>query len=74
MSDQPRNAAIAPGDNENALENREWMDALSAVISAEGPQRAHAKRPVAQMIHDVRLSMHDADGIAHPMALEALQP
>ncbi len=41
MSDQPRNAAIAPGDNENALENREWMDALSAVISAEGPQRAH---------------------------------
>ncbi len=29
------------GNDADALETREWMDALSAVIQANGPQRAH---------------------------------
>ncbi len=41
MSDQPRNATSTTADDQNALENREWMDALSAVISNEGQERAH---------------------------------
>ena len=41
MSDQPRNETSATADDSNALENREWMDALSAVIANEGLERAH---------------------------------
>jgi pyruvate dehydrogenase E1 component len=33
-------AATAAQDTDK-LETREWMDALSAVIEAEGPERAH---------------------------------
>ena len=40
MSDQPRNASSATADDANAMESREWMDALSAVIANEGPERA----------------------------------
>ncbi len=38
MSQDPVNAAAADVDTQ---ETREWMDALSAVISANGPERAH---------------------------------
>ena len=41
MSDQPRNPTSATADDQSALENREWMDALSAVIANEGLERAH---------------------------------
>jgi pyruvate dehydrogenase E1 component len=41
MSDQARNVTSANSDDDNALETREWMDALSAVIAADGPERAH---------------------------------
>ena len=37
-STQNLSAAANDGD---AQETREWTDALSAVIQAEGPQRAH---------------------------------
>ena len=38
--DSPEKAGAISGD-EDAQETREWMDALSAVISTEGPKRAH---------------------------------
>ena len=43
MSAVPQNLhAGAPGPRDaDAQETREWLDALSAVIGAEGPQRAH---------------------------------
>ena len=38
--DSPQTVA-AIGDDDDSQETREWMDALSAVIAANGPQRAH---------------------------------
>ena len=39
MSEQPGNSTTA--QDADSVETREWMDALSAVIQNEGPQRAH---------------------------------
>ncbi len=41
MSDESRNAVGEVGGDSDTQETREWMDALSAVIEANGPQRAH---------------------------------
>ena len=45
MSAQPQTTVGAMpfnvGGDVDAQETREWMDALSAVIEAEGPERAH---------------------------------
>ena len=41
MSDESRHAAGAVGGDNDAQETREWLDALSAVIEANGPERAH---------------------------------
>ena len=38
QSDPLRTFALNDSDSQ---ETREWMDALSAVISSEGPERAH---------------------------------
>ncbi len=38
--DSPENAGESRGDDD-AQETREWTDALTAVIAAEGPRRAH---------------------------------
>ncbi|MEO7939704.1 MAG: pyruvate dehydrogenase (acetyl-transferring), homodimeric type, partial [Burkholderiaceae bacterium] len=38
--DSPEKTGVVDGDGD-AQETREWRDALSAVISAEGPKRAH---------------------------------
>jgi hypothetical protein len=40
LPEQPAGANAAAFDTD-AQETREWLDALSAVISAEGPERAH---------------------------------
>lgn len=37
---QPSSLSAAPGDDD-PQETREWLDALEALIEAEGPQRAH---------------------------------
>ena len=39
MSAEP--TSMAPGQDPDQQETREWMDALSAVIAQEGPERAH---------------------------------
>ena len=41
MSAVPPGATSAPNLDLDNQETREWMDALSAVIEAEGPERAH---------------------------------
>jgi pyruvate dehydrogenase E1 component len=41
MSALPNNILGAAANDSDSLETREWMDALSAVIQAEGPERAH---------------------------------
>lgn len=41
MSALPENLFGASANDEDSQETREWMDALSAVIESEGPERAH---------------------------------
>ncbi|MBP6356885.1 MAG: hypothetical protein KA307_01510, partial [Burkholderiaceae bacterium] len=41
MSAIPENPAGSARVDADQQETREWMDALSAVIEAEGPERAH---------------------------------
>ena len=41
MSEESRAQAAAAAEID-AQETREWLDALSAVIEREGPERAHA--------------------------------
>ena len=41
MSARPENAFGAAANDPDALETREWLDALSAVIASEGGERAH---------------------------------
>jgi pyruvate dehydrogenase E1 component len=41
MSALPNNLLGLAANDSDSLETREWMDALSAVIQAEGPERAH---------------------------------
>lgn len=41
MSALPENLFGSSANDEDSQETREWMDALSAVIAQEGPQRAH---------------------------------
>ena len=41
MSAVPVNTIGSTANDGDAIETREWMDALSAVIEAEGPERAH---------------------------------
>ena len=41
MSAVPQNLFGSAANDGDSQETREWMDALSAVIQAEGPDRAH---------------------------------
>ena len=41
MSALPNDPGRASAHGADPQETREWMDALSAVIQAEGPERAH---------------------------------
>jgi len=41
MSAQPNDLRTFAANDVDSQETREWMDALSAVINAEGPDRAH---------------------------------
>ena len=41
MSAQPNDLRTFAANDVDSQETREWMDALSAVIQAEGPERAH---------------------------------
>ncbi len=41
MSALPESVRVSAADDSDALETREWLDALTAVIQSEGPDRAH---------------------------------
>ena len=41
LSSASVDASINPSPDKDSQETREWMDALSAVIESEGPERAH---------------------------------
>ncbi len=41
MSAMPESRPAVAANDSDAVETREWLDALSAVIAAEGPERAH---------------------------------
>ena len=41
MSAQPDNLFGSAANDADAQETREWIDALSAVIQSEGPERGH---------------------------------
>jgi pyruvate dehydrogenase E1 component len=41
MPDHPAGDASVPANDVDSQETREWLDALSAVIEGEGPERAH---------------------------------
>ncbi|MFN9507025.1 MAG: pyruvate dehydrogenase (acetyl-transferring), homodimeric type [Rubrivivax sp.] len=41
MSASPDSPKVLPSADVDAQETREWLDALEAVIAAEGPERAH---------------------------------
>ena len=41
MSALPNDLRTFALNDSDSQETREWMDALSAVIAAEGPERAH---------------------------------
>ena len=41
MSALPHDLRTFALNDSDSQETREWMDALSAVIQAEGPERAH---------------------------------
>ena len=41
MSALPESVRDTAADDSDALETREWLDALTAVIQSEGPGRAH---------------------------------
>ncbi|MGL6112898.1 MAG: pyruvate dehydrogenase (acetyl-transferring), homodimeric type, partial [Rubrivivax sp.] len=42
MTALPESVSGAAANDPDALETREWLDALAAVIHAEGSERAHA--------------------------------
>ena len=57
MSVAPDNSAGAAAPDADSQETREWMDALSAVIQAEGPERAHSL--LEQLLEHARQSSID---------------
>ena len=57
MSAQPDpQAGLGIGTDADQQETREWMDALSAVIEKEGPERAHFL--LEQLLEHARQKQH----------------
>jgi hypothetical protein len=61
MSAVPESFLGAAANDADAQETREWLDALSAVIATEGPERAHFL--LEQLIGEARQA-----GIDHPFS------
>ena len=65
-------AANAPYADSDAQETREWLDALSAVISAEGPERAHYL--LEQLLEHARQSSIDMPFSANTGYVNTIEP
>ena len=72
MSDESRNATGSVGGDNDAQETREWMDALSAVIEANGPERAHEL--LEQLLEHARQSSIDMPFSATTGYVNTLEP
>ena len=68
---EPSNAASAAFD-QDSQETREWLDALSAVIDSEGPERAHFL--LEQLLEHARQSSIDMPFSANTGYVNTLEP
>ncbi|OOG51953.1 pyruvate dehydrogenase (acetyl-transferring), homodimeric type [Polaromonas sp. C04] len=72
MSALPENAFGAPANDADSQETREWMDALSAVIESEGPERAHAL--LEQLLEHARQNSIDMPFSANTGYVNTIEP
>jgi len=72
MSQDSSNPPGAIGDDDDAQETREWLDALSAVIAANGPERAHYL--LEQLLEHARQSSIDMPFSATTGYVNTLEP
>ena len=69
MSAQPGNLFGTAAPDADAQETREWIDALSAVIEAEGPERGHFL--LEQLLEQARQHLQRVLQPAHEMLTAA---
>jgi pyruvate dehydrogenase E1 component len=72
MSALPENAISASANDADSQEAREWMDALSAVIESEGPERAHAL--LEQLLEHARQNSIDMPFSANTGYVNTIEP
>ena len=72
MSVAPPNSAFVHPVDTDTQETREWMDALSAVIDAEGPERAHFL--LEQLLEHARQSSIDLPFSANTGYVNTIEP
>jgi pyruvate dehydrogenase E1 component len=72
MSAVPQNAAGGQAADVDNQETREWMDALSAVIQSEGPERAHFL--LEQLLEHARQSSIDMPFSATTGYVNTIEP
>jgi pyruvate dehydrogenase E1 component len=72
MSALPQSVALANAQDPDAQETREWLDALSAVIEAEGPARAH--QLLEQLLEHARQSSIDMPFSANTGYVNSIEP
>jgi pyruvate dehydrogenase E1 component len=72
MSAIPESFLGAAANDTDAQETREWLDALSAVISAEGPERAHYL--LEQLLEQARQASIDMPFSANTGYVNTIEP
>jgi pyruvate dehydrogenase E1 component len=72
MSSLPQNVPLAAANDPDAQETREWLDALSAVIEAEGPARAH--QLLEQLLEHARQNSLDMPFSANTGYVNTIEP
>jgi pyruvate dehydrogenase E1 component len=72
MSAVPQQFAGVAANDTDAQETREWLDALSAVIEAEGPERAHYL--LEQLLEHARQSSIDMPFSANTGYVNTIEP
>lgn len=72
MSANPENHFGSAANDADAQETREWMDALSAVIQSEGPERAHFL--LEQLLEHARQNSVDLPFSANTGYVNTLEP
>jgi pyruvate dehydrogenase E1 component len=72
MSAVPQNPFGPNAHDSDSQETREWMDALSAVIQSEGPQRAHFL--LEQLLEHARQNSIDMPFSANTGYVNTIEP